>query len=138
VYLTEGFDFLGFNIRHYPVPTTARSGYKVLIKPSKESVRKFKERMRLEWMDLKGHNTMEILKRLNPIVRRWASYFRIGVSKRTFETLDHWMFARCARHVRSKHPARGGAGAAPSTGVDSTPKGPTGGCSVRRAPEPAS
>lgn len=107
VHLTKGFDFLGFNIRHYPAPTTARSGYKLLIKPSKESVRKFKERMRREWTALNGHNAMEILKRLNPILRGWANYFRIGVSKHTFETLDHWIFIRCARHVRSNHGRKG-------------------------------
>jgi RNA-directed DNA polymerase len=107
VHLTEGFDFLGFNIRHYPAPKTARSGYKLLIKPSKDSVSNFKDRMRSEWMNLKGHNAMEVLKRLNPIVRGWANYFRIGVSKHTFETLDHWMLARCARHVRSNHPRKG-------------------------------
>ncbi len=107
VHLTEGFDFLGFNVRHYPAPKTARSGYKLLIKPSKESVSNFKDRVRLEWMNLKGHNVMEILKRLNPIVRGWANYFRIGVSKHTFETLDHWMLTRCARHVRSNHSRKG-------------------------------
>jgi RNA-directed DNA polymerase len=106
-HLSEGFDFLGFNVRHYPAPKTARSGYKLLIKPSKESVRKFKERVRSEWMDLKGHNVMEVLKRLNPILRGWANYFRIGVSKHTFETLDHWIFDRCARHVRSNHSRKG-------------------------------
>jgi len=90
VHLTEGFAFLAFNIRHYPAPKTARSGYKLLIKPSKESVSNFKDRVRLEWMNLKGHNVMEILKRLNPIVRGWANYFRIGVSKHTFETLDRF------------------------------------------------
>ena len=107
VHLTEGFDFLGFNIRHYPAPATARSGYKLLIKPSKESVSKFKARVRREWMALTGHNAMEVLKRLNPILRGWANYFRIGVSKHTFETLDHWMFVRCARHVRSDHSRKG-------------------------------
>jgi RNA-directed DNA polymerase len=107
VHLSEGFDFLGFNVRHYPAPTTARSGYKLLIKPSKESVRKFKERMRGEWMALKGHNVMTVLKRLNPIVRGWANYFHVGVSKRTFETLDYWMFDRCVRHVRSNHGRKG-------------------------------
>ena len=25
-HLTEGFDFLGFNIRHYPAPQSSRSG----------------------------------------------------------------------------------------------------------------
>src|SRR5215207_3103268 len=69
VHLSEGFDFLGFNIRHYPAPNTARSGYKLLIKPSKESVRKFKERVRREWMALRGQTVMEVIKSLNPIVR---------------------------------------------------------------------
>jgi hypothetical protein len=26
-HLTEGFNFLGFNIRHYPAPQSSRSGY---------------------------------------------------------------------------------------------------------------
>jgi RNA-directed DNA polymerase len=107
VHLLEGFDFLGFNIRHYPAPNTARSGYKLLIKPSKESVQKFKDRLRREWMALKGHNVMAVLKRLNPILRGWTNYFRIGVSKHTFESLDHWMFNRCVRYVRSTHRRKG-------------------------------
>jgi len=107
VHLSEGFDFLGFNVRHYPAPNTSRSGYKLLIKPSKESVRKFKERVRREWMSLKGHNISAVLKRLNPILRGWANYFRIGVSKHTFETLDYWMFDRCVRYVRSNHRRKG-------------------------------
>jgi RNA-directed DNA polymerase len=107
VHLTEGFDFLGFNIRHYPAPNTARSGYKLLIKPSRESVRRFKERVRREWMALKGHNVMAVLKRLNPILRGWANYFRIGVSKHTFEAIDYWMFDRCVRYVKSTHRRKG-------------------------------
>ena len=107
VHLSEGFDFLGFDIRHYPSPQTSRSGWKLLIKPSKESVRKFKGRLRQEWKSLKGHNTNEVLKRLNPILRGWANYFKIGVSKRTFETLDDWMFDRCLRYVKSAHRNKG-------------------------------
>ena len=106
VHLTEGFDFLGFNIRHYRAPKTARSGYKLLIKPSKESVRKLKERLREEWMKLKGCNTIALLKKLNPILRGWANYFRIGVSKETFGALDRWMFQRCVRYVKFSHPKK--------------------------------
>src|SRR5947209_11381827 len=32
VHLTQRFDFLGFNIRHYPAPQTSRTGWKLLIK----------------------------------------------------------------------------------------------------------
>lgn len=107
VHLSEGFDFLGFNIRHYPAPKTARSGCKLLIKPSKESVQKFKERLRQEWMALKGQNIVAVLGRINPILRGWANYFRISASKRTFESIDDWMFKRCVRYVRFTHPKKG-------------------------------
>jgi RNA-directed DNA polymerase len=106
VHLTEGFDFLGFNIRHYRAPKTARSGYKLLIKPSKESVRKLKDRLREEWMKLKGCNIIVVLKRLNPILRGWANYFRIGVSAKIFSAIDRWMFQRCVRYVKFSHPKK--------------------------------
>lgn len=105
VHLTEGFDFLGFNIRHYR-SSTSRSGYKLLIKPSKESVQKLKSSLRQEWMKLKGTNIIAVLKRLNPIIRGWTNYFRIGVSKEIFESIDHWIFKRCVRYVRFTHPTK--------------------------------
>ena len=38
-HITEGFDFLGLNIRHYKVKNT-KTGYKLLIKPSKKFLQK--------------------------------------------------------------------------------------------------
>lgn len=103
VHLTEGFDFLGFNIRHYSTPRTTKTGYKLLIKPSEKSVQEFKERLRQEWLSLKGHSIAEVLKRLNPILKGWANYFRIGVSKETFQSIDEWMYKRCYRYVKVTH-----------------------------------
>src|SRR6266849_1520447 len=37
VHLTAGFDFLGFNIRHYPAPKTSRTGWKLLSKREPKS-----------------------------------------------------------------------------------------------------
>ena len=37
-HLRDGFNFLAFNIRHYPTPNSSRSGYKLLIKPSPEAI----------------------------------------------------------------------------------------------------
>ena len=37
VHLTEGFDFLGFNVRQYPTPLTSRTGWKLLIKREQRS-----------------------------------------------------------------------------------------------------
>ena len=104
-HLTEGFDFLGFNVRQYPVSNT-KTGYKLLIRPSKESVLAFKHRMKREWRAMHGHNADAALNRLRPIIQGWAIYFRNHVSKETFGALDHWMFFRAARWCRRTHPSK--------------------------------
>ena len=104
-HLTNGFDFLGFNIRHYPV-TNTRTGYKLLIKPSPQSVSAFRHRMRQEWKALAGHNAARVLRRLTPILRGWVNYFRIGVSFKTFASVDHFMFQRAMRWCHYSHPTK--------------------------------
>jgi RNA-directed DNA polymerase len=104
VHLTEGFDFLGFNIRRYKCPQTTRSGYKLLIKPSKKSVKKIREKIGEVWKRCRGTDTKTLLIQLNPIIRGWANYFRIGVAKATFSALDNWMFKRQIRYARHRHP----------------------------------
>lgn len=104
VHLTEGFDFLGFNIRHYRAEKTSKTGWKLLIKPSKESVGKIRNKLREAWLSLIGSNVSAIIKRLNPIIRGWANYFRSGVSSEIFQSLDRWMFYRTVRYVKRTHP----------------------------------
>ena len=104
-HLTEGFNFLGFNVRQYPVLNT-KTGYKLLIKPSNESVATFKHRVKREWSTLMGHNVDAVLYRLRPVLRGWANYFRTTVSKETFSSIDDWMFFREARWCRKTHPTK--------------------------------
>ena len=80
VHLTEGFDFLGFNVKHYKCPQTTRTGYKLLITPSKKSVQKIREKIGDIWRRCQGAPTKALLTHLNPIIRGWANYFRIGVA----------------------------------------------------------
>lgn len=103
VHLAEGFDFLGFNIRHYENQAT-RSGYKLLIKPSKKSVQGKRDELKAIWLSLNGHNVARVLEKLNPIIRGWANYFRIGITSKTFGALDNWMFRREVRYVKHTHP----------------------------------
>ncbi len=103
VTLSEGFDFLGFNIRIYTSKLT-KSGWKTLIKPSKKSVQKIRKRLRDEWMSLTGHNVKAVIKRLNPIIRGWANYYRTQASSHTFHILDYFMFNREVRYIKRLHP----------------------------------
>jgi RNA-directed DNA polymerase len=104
VHLTEGFEFLGFNIRHYPAPQTARTGWKLLIKPSKESIQDVQKKLKDLWKRVQGTTTQVVLGRLNPVIRGWANYFRTAVAKEIFSKLDSWMFYKADRYTRRMHP----------------------------------
>lgn len=102
-HLTEGFDFLGFNVRQYAAPQS-KTGWKLLIKPSQKSMQKIREKLRQQWLNLKGCDVKTIIMKLNPITRGWANYFRIGVSSEAFADLDDWMFRRECRYANHTHP----------------------------------
>lgn len=106
VHLQEGFDFLGFNFRHYPTPGRTKTGWKLLVKPSHKSIKSIKTRLKQEWLKLSGKPVKEIVMRLNPIIRGWANYFRTGVASRTFGHLENWMFKRQQRYAHKRHPNR--------------------------------
>jgi RNA-directed DNA polymerase len=106
VHLTEGFDFLGFNIRQYPQPLTSRTGWKLLIKPSKESVEKVQKKLKELWVKGQGTNIQSVLGKLNPVIRGWANYFRTAVAKEIFKNLDRWMYSKADHYTRRMHPKK--------------------------------
>ncbi|MBK1989001.1 group II intron reverse transcriptase/maturase [Sphaerospermopsis aphanizomenoides BCCUSP55] len=103
VHLTKGFDFLGFNVRHYPVSNT-KTGFKVLIKPSQKTMQNVRNKLRQVWLENKSRNVDYLIDQLNPIIRGIANYLRIGVSSETFSKLDSWMYTREKRYTKRMHP----------------------------------
>lgn len=102
-HIDEGFDFLGFNVRHYK--TRARKRGKVfLCKPSKASIKSFKKQMKIEWKRSLMWRTDRVIANLNPKIKGWCNYFRTGASKETFSKLDKWMFLRQKKFVIRRHP----------------------------------
>jgi RNA-directed DNA polymerase len=95
VCLDEGFDFLGFNVRRY--------GTKPLIRPSTAAVRRIRKRLRAELRALQGHNAGALIRRLNPIIRGWAAYYRTQVSSKTFKMLDQHLWALTYRWALLSH-----------------------------------
>jgi RNA-directed DNA polymerase len=96
VMLEDGFDFLGFNVRSYDG--------KLLRKPSKQAVKRIRERLRTELRSLRGANAQAVIKRLNPIIRGWAAYYRTVVSSRIFKMLDHYLWQLTYKWATSSHP----------------------------------
>jgi RNA-directed DNA polymerase len=96
VHLSEGFDFLGFNIRRYP-------NRKLLIKPSKAAIGRLRERLASELRTLRGGNAMAVIAALNPIIRGWAAYYRTVVSTRTFTALDDYLWKLTYKWATWRH-----------------------------------
>jgi RNA-directed DNA polymerase len=103
VHLSEGFNFLGFNVRHYPSRNT-RTGWKLLIKPAKKSVSRFREKLRQTFKQLQGSNAKCLIAVLNPILRGWANYYRGVVSSETFNGLESYLFWKLRRWISKSHP----------------------------------
>jgi RNA-directed DNA polymerase len=103
VHLTKGFDFLGFNVRHYPVSNT-KTGFKLLIKPSQKTMQNVRNKLRQVWLENKSRNVDYLIDKLNPIIRGIANYLRIGVSSETFSNLDSCMYTREKRYTKRMHP----------------------------------
>ena len=103
VHLSTGFDFLGFNIRQYRVPQT-KTGWKLLIKPSKQSVQKIRNKLRHIWLTHFGQPLDVVISKLNSVIQGQAQYFRIAVSSRIFSQLDCWMYQRAKRFTKRTHP----------------------------------
>jgi RNA-directed DNA polymerase len=95
-HLDQGVDFLGFNIRRYRG--------KLLTKPSKDAMRRIRKRLSTELRALRGANSDGVIRTLNPIIAGWAAYYRIGVSSRAFQALDHHVWRLTYKWARLAHP----------------------------------
>ena len=105
VHITEGFNFLGFNIRQYKVKNT-KTGYKLLIKPSKEFLKKTRNDIREVFLNHKGKSVDSLIGKINPIIRGKANYMNKVVSSRAFKDLDNYLFTRQVRYVKFTHPRK--------------------------------
>jgi len=95
-HITEGFDFLGQNVRKY--------GQKLLIKPTRQSVRGVLEKARDRIKKAHGHKAEILIRKLNPLLRGWANYHRHVVSKRTYGRVDYYLHGMLRRWARREHP----------------------------------
>lgn len=95
-HIAEGFDFLGFNVRKYKG--------KLLIKPSKKSVKSFLADIQETIRRHASSTTLNLLRQLNPKLRGWANYYKHVVAKETFDYVDHSVFLAIWRWCKHRHP----------------------------------
>lgn len=100
-HISEGFDFLGQNIRKYRF---GKPGCKLLIKPSKKNVKAFLDGVRETVRAMRTAKQAALIGALNPKVQGWANYHRHIVSKDTFSYIDSAIWHTLRRWAIRRHP----------------------------------
>lgn len=98
-HINNGFDFLGYNIRKY--------NGKLLIKPTKDSLKRFMSKIRETIESHKGVKQESLIRLLNPIITGWTNYYRYCVSSKTFRKADKLIFEKLWQWALRRHPKKG-------------------------------
>jgi RNA-directed DNA polymerase len=98
-HITEGFDFLGQNVRRY------KEGLRV--KPSKQNVKRFLAKVRQIIKSNKQAPTGLLIAQLNPVIRGWAQHHQHVSSGQTFSKVDRAIFQTLWRWAKRRHPNKG-------------------------------
>lgn len=115
-----GFNFLGVNIRQYPVgkkhsnnfsngSSRRQLGYKTLITPSKESVKAHYKDLADTITRFNGKSQKELIGTLQRKITGWCNYYRPWNCKETFSKLNHILWRRLWRWAVRRHRMKGGA-----------------------------
>ena len=99
-HISEGFDFLGQNIRKYKG--------KFLIKPSRKNAKAFLNKIRQIINESRALSAGRLIARLNPILRGWANYHSHVTSKKTYSSVNQAIFQAIWRWAKRRHPTKSG------------------------------
>jgi RNA-directed DNA polymerase len=97
-HITEGYDFLGQNVRRYDG--------KLLIKPSTKSIKNIKTKIREIISNNKQATTENLIRLLNPVIRGWANYHKHVVSSVIFNSLDKFIWEQLWQWSKRRHPKK--------------------------------
>jgi RNA-directed DNA polymerase len=101
-HIDDGFVFLGFRIQRWPNRNGRRMVRTIASKDALAKVmHKIKDATRAPKTSLR---LSQVLRKINPVLRGWAAYFRYGASKKTFSYLGYYAWWRMISWIRHKHP----------------------------------
>lgn len=113
-----GFDFLGFNIRQYELgrkhtntfsngSITKRLGYKTIIKPSQESVKRHYNSLAETITKGKGIKQEYLINSLQKKITGWCNYYQYCNASETFSKINHIVWRRLLRWAVKRHQTKG-------------------------------
>lgn len=98
-HVTEGFDFLGWNVRYFKD--------RLLTQPSKKNRKAFLDKVRNLLRENKSATQVEVIDKLTRVIRGWGNYHRCQNASRTFAKCDHQIWQALWRWAVRRHPTKG-------------------------------
>lgn len=98
-HVTEGFDFLGWNVRRFKKM--------LLTQPSKKNAKAFIAKIRESLGAMRTAKQVDVIDKLMPIIRGWANYHRSQMATQTFSRCDHLIWEMLWRWAVRRHPNKG-------------------------------
>ncbi|KKN43093.1 hypothetical protein LCGC14_0706760 [marine sediment metagenome] len=95
----KGFNFLGFTIE--------QPRRKLFMRPQDEKIKKFLNRLREIMWSNKQMEQRKLIRKLNPVLRGWAMYYRYSDANRAFEIVDYAFWRLLWRWAKRRHPHQG-------------------------------
>lgn len=97
--ISDGFDFLGFNFRHY-------SG-KCIVKPQKEKVIQFLREISTYLKENASTKTEYVIRELNSKLRGWGNYYRVCNASETLSKVAYHVWNKFYQWCIRRHPRKG-------------------------------
>jgi RNA-directed DNA polymerase len=100
----ESFSFLGFDFRRVK---TLRGTRGVRITPSMKARTALLRKLKEVFRRFQSQPAERVIEEINPILRGWANYFRIGHSSRCFCYVRNWVEKKTRRHLMRARKRKG-------------------------------
>jgi RNA-directed DNA polymerase len=95
-HISEGFDFLGQNVRSF--------NGKIIVTPAKKNIQAFKAKVKEIFKEHRTAKQENLIGVLNPVVRGWANYHQAACASQTFASMDSWLWLKTWQWAKRRHP----------------------------------
>lgn len=92
----ESFSFLGFDFWRYK---TRKGKWGILTYPRQKARAALLGKLKRIFGHHKSHPISLVIGKINPIIRGWANYFRVGNSSNCFNYVEEWVEKKVRRHL---------------------------------------
>jgi RNA-directed DNA polymerase len=100
----ESFGFLGFEFR---LAKTRKGKWRPFFSPKMKKRTALTQKLRDVFWRFRSQPVARVIEVINPVLRGWVNYFRVGDASRCFSYIRQWVLRKTRRHLMRNQKRRG-------------------------------